>query len=215
MPKESFYQFRRSTIRSSRRQRFKFLTRNWPTKWIQMGVLMGRSLSGVSSSVLPAITPFKRITVLQLSWAKRERVDVHWGVTFSPFVFNERNSTFRLCLFHRGVHSLLCGSHLLQQSHDSQTSRHETEQARCTHSVLRVQGVSLFLCIHRRSMNFNPCSICLDAFKEGDPISVLPCNHAFHYDCIKPWLGEANTCCPVCKRCPYKDKDIVDMFSMV
>lgn len=170
---------------------------------------MDRSLSGVFLFVLRATTPSDPILTLRLSWEKLERVDGDRGVISSPLLFSERDSTFRFRLFFRGVHSLLRSSDLLQQSHDSQTGHHETEQASCADSVLCVQGVSPRVFIHRRSMGFSPCSICLDPFKEGDHISVLPCKHAFHYDCIKPWLGEANACCPVCKQCPYKNKDIV------
>ena len=169
----------------------------------------GRSSSGVSSFVPPAMTPSAPIPTLLLSWARLERVSGRDDVLSSPLLFGERDSAFRFRLLLGGVRSLLRSSDLLQQSHDSQASHHETEQASCADSVLCLQGVSLLGSVHRRSMGFSPCSICLDSFKEGDRISVLPCKHAFHYDCIKPWLGEANACCPVCKQCPYKNKDIV------
>ena len=45
----------------------------------------------------------------------------------SPFLFGERDPTLRLRFLLRSVRSLLCRSHLLQQSHDSQASHHETE----------------------------------------------------------------------------------------
>ena len=44
------------------------------------------------------------------------------------------------------------------------------------------------------------CSICLDDFEDGERIRVLPkCHHAFHTDCILPWLTERQGCCPLCK----------------
>ena len=44
------------------------------------------------------------------------------------------------------------------------------------------------------------CSICIDDFEEGEPIRYLPkCKHAFHTDCIMPWLTERQGCCPLCK----------------
>lgn len=43
------------------------------------------------------------------------------------------------------------------------------------------------------------CSVCIDNFAEGDDITVLPCSHAFHSDCIVPWLTERQAKCPLCK----------------
>lgn len=77
MPRESFYLFRHSTIRSLRARRSKSTIRNWQIRWIWMFVLMRRSSFGVFSSVLHATTPSSRIPVLRLSWAKLARVVVH------------------------------------------------------------------------------------------------------------------------------------------
>ena len=44
------------------------------------------------------------------------------------------------------------------------------------------------------------CSICIDEFEEGEMVRLLPrCNHAFHTECIIPWLTERQGCCPLCK----------------
>jgi len=44
------------------------------------------------------------------------------------------------------------------------------------------------------------CSICIDDFEEGEPLVLLPrCRHAFHKECLKPWLLERQGCCPLCK----------------
>lgn len=42
------------------------------------------------------------------------------------------------------------------------------------------------------------CSICLDAFLEGDKLACLPCGHRFHSCCLEPWV---RTCgdCPYCR----------------
>ncbi|KAB8337040.1 hypothetical protein FH972_021344 [Carpinus fangiana] len=42
------------------------------------------------------------------------------------------------------------------------------------------------------------CSICMDSVTTGVEISVLPCSHWFHPDCVKAWLSEHDTC-PVCR----------------
>lgn len=44
------------------------------------------------------------------------------------------------------------------------------------------------------------CSICIDDFRQGEQLRFLPlCRHAFHTDCIMPWLTERQGCCPLCK----------------
>jgi hypothetical protein len=44
------------------------------------------------------------------------------------------------------------------------------------------------------------CWICSVDFKEGELIRLLPrCGHAFHTECILPWLTERQGCCPCCK----------------
>ena len=53
------------------------------------------------------------------------------------------------------------------------------------------------------------CVICLEAFKDGDRLRVLPCDHSFHVGCIDRWLSGSysyNECytagCPTCKKLP-------------
>jgi Ring finger domain len=44
------------------------------------------------------------------------------------------------------------------------------------------------------------CSICIDEFVDGERLRLLPrCGHAFHTECILPWLSERQGCCPLCK----------------
>ena len=50
------------------------------------------------------------------------------------------------------------------------------------------------------------CAICLDVFQPDDKLIVLPrCQHAFHKDCIKPWLLERLWSCPLCKTSVLKE----------
>jgi len=42
------------------------------------------------------------------------------------------------------------------------------------------------------------CSICLEAFKEGEQVRRLPCLHIFHTDEIDRWLA-INQACPICR----------------
>lgn len=43
------------------------------------------------------------------------------------------------------------------------------------------------------------CSICMDNVEIGNEVTVLPCNHWFHGDCVASWLREHNTC-PHCRK---------------
>ena len=44
------------------------------------------------------------------------------------------------------------------------------------------------------------CPVCQDDFKEGEEEAVvkMPCGHAFHKECLLPWL-ESNNTCPTCR----------------
>ncbi|KAI8570542.1 hypothetical protein RHMOL_Rhmol01G0042500 [Rhododendron molle] len=42
------------------------------------------------------------------------------------------------------------------------------------------------------------CAICLETFKNGEPLVNLPCAHRFHSRCLVPWL-ETNAHCPCCR----------------
>lgn len=49
------------------------------------------------------------------------------------------------------------------------------------------------------------CTICIDEMHEGDEVTVLPCKHWFHGECVVLWLKEHNTC-PIC-RSPIETHD--------
>lgn len=43
------------------------------------------------------------------------------------------------------------------------------------------------------------CAVCLSSFADGERVKTLPCEHAYHPECVDRWL-ERSTLCPVCKR---------------
>jgi hypothetical protein len=42
------------------------------------------------------------------------------------------------------------------------------------------------------------CTVCKEKFKRNEECDLLPCQHFFHQDCIRPWLHLHNTC-PICR----------------
>lgn len=44
------------------------------------------------------------------------------------------------------------------------------------------------------------CCVCLENFESEETLRLLPrCGHAFHEECIVPWLTKRTSTCPVCK----------------
>ena len=50
------------------------------------------------------------------------------------------------------------------------------------------------------------CSICMDNVEIGSDVTVLPCEHWFHGDCVIAWLKERDTC-PHCRKPITKPED--------
>lgn len=48
------------------------------------------------------------------------------------------------------------------------------------------------------SNNTTTCSVCMENFVKEDTLLKIGCGHAFHKDCLLPWLQTNNTC-PVCR----------------
>lgn len=44
------------------------------------------------------------------------------------------------------------------------------------------------------------CVICQCDFEKEDEVTVLPCEHEFHNDCIKKWLTQDSCSCPCCRQ---------------
>ena len=42
------------------------------------------------------------------------------------------------------------------------------------------------------------CAVCQSDMERDDRVRLLPCRHAFHCECIDPWLAKS-TCCPTCR----------------
>jgi hypothetical protein len=63
-----------------------------------------------------------------------------------------------------------------------------------------------FLADNIKQLNKN-CTICLDDFENTSMIKTLPCNHAFHKECIIKWLTEENYKCTICRKTIGEEED--------
>jgi hypothetical protein len=46
------------------------------------------------------------------------------------------------------------------------------------------------------------CAICVSEYEDGEKVvwsSCLECRHAFHYECMMPWLAKGKKRCPICR----------------
>ena len=39
----------------------------------------------------------------------------------------------------------------------------------------------------------------MDEYEPGVRVTTLPCQHEFHTKCLRPWLEQRSTLCPICK----------------
>ena len=42
------------------------------------------------------------------------------------------------------------------------------------------------------------CAVCLELLSA--PIRCMPCKHMFCNKCLKAWIDEQNSCCPLCRQ---------------
>lgn len=65
--------------------------------------------------------------------------------------------------------------------------------------VVGVLPCFTFSTAHQRGYTGEACTICLEEYKAGENLKVLPCQHDFHARCVDLWLTNWGTFCPVCK----------------
>jgi len=50
-------------------------------------------------------------------------------------------------------------------------------------------------------MNESTCAICLGIIDNLTSITLLPCNHLFHRDCLRKWeITQSPYSCPECRK---------------
>mmetsp|Transcript_44603 Transcript_44603/g.71726 ORF Transcript_44603/g.71726 Transcript_44603/m.71726 type:complete len:276 (+) Transcript_44603:181-1008(+) len=54
------------------------------------------------------------------------------------------------------------------------------------------------------------CCVCQEEFAPGGKAKMMPCGHAFHYDCLMEWLERHNSC-PTCRYALPSEKPTFDL----
>ena len=57
---------------------------------------------------------------------------------------------------------------------------------------------------------YTKCTICLGQFENDEILTILPCNHGFHSECINNWLKDYSYKCPICRNATGKGKPIIN-----
>uniref|UniRef100_A0A1J3JQ72 Receptor homology region, transmembrane domain-and RING domain-containing protein 4 n=1 Tax=Noccaea caerulescens TaxID=107243 RepID=A0A1J3JQ72_NOCCA len=67
-------------------------------------------------------------------------------------------------------------------------------------SSLRSMPTTIFNGVCEEASTSVSCAICIEDYRIGDKLRILPCHHKFHVGCVDLWLGQRRSFCPVCKR---------------
>eukprot|EP00928_Gymnodinium_smaydae_P072375 TRINITY_DN55749_c0_g1_i1.p1 TRINITY_DN55749_c0_g1~~TRINITY_DN55749_c0_g1_i1.p1 ORF type:complete len:359 (+),score=90.80 TRINITY_DN55749_c0_g1_i1:78-1154(+) len=89
----------------------------------------------------------------------------------------------------RSVLSALLGGALPQQGIDANTVARRTLITTLGEQDQNSGGLS---------EEHRTCMVCLEEFRGGDEVRILPCLHRYHRECVDNWLA-VNRHCPVCK----------------
>eukprot|EP00833_Pecoramyces_ruminatium_P005027 jgi/Orpsp1_1/1179059/evm.model.c7180000067774.1 len=92
-----------------------------------------------------------------------------------------------------------------------ETELHHTESSAslgaATQEEVDALPIKIFSMKKMKENDPETCAVCIDDFKDGDKLRVLPCRHEYHVECIDLWLTTRKKFCPICKRNISGDDD--------
>ncbi|KAI0528574.1 hypothetical protein KFK09_001116 [Dendrobium nobile] len=69
-----------------------------------------------------------------------------------------------------------------------------------SNQLVQVMPSQLFSKVLQGDSTSKTCAICLEDYRVGEKLRILPCHHRFHANCVDSWLTMWRTFCPVCKQ---------------
>ncbi|GFH59488.1 hypothetical protein CTEN210_15964 [Chaetoceros tenuissimus] len=180
-----------------------------PTKWRKDDSSKGL----VSSVIMVVISIILFVFFYWDIWRKQTRDDTSAQQNFNDTQLPDRHTLVLTSIIHKKVCSKNiangCGKTFLP--HESILSQRSTrflasiaEEGMMSKDNIMVNTSVRDVSIEENfseKNNLKICPICCEEYKKGDDIAWSKnekCTHAFHMDCIVPWLTEHNDC-PMCR----------------